>query len=329
LRRDPHWLAWLRFLCEKQPPLSNATRQLYLFRIGRLLSDLASQGHTLPPGLILPEDFPPQPRYLPRSLSPEDDRRLQEELRRSDELLSHALLLTRATGIRIGECIDLATDCLRSVGQDQWALHVPLGKLHTERLVPVDDEVQTTISRILMLRAEAVYSRVADVASFLLPRPQGRARVYHRLKYALSCAAERAECSHRITCHQLRHTYATEMVRLGVSLPALMQPLGHKDIRMTLRYIQVTQKDLQREFYVARRNAVNSQLVPSLSLPNRSSSATSDVSGILQSIAATRHLLEMYRRQSDEEQTSKRLQRLAKRLLNVATEFRRFATAEK
>jgi hypothetical protein len=25
-------------------------------------------------------------------------------------------------------------------------------------------------------------------------------------------------------------------VRLGVSLPALMQMLGHKDIRMTLRY---------------------------------------------------------------------------------------------
>ena len=32
-----------------------------------------------------------------------------------------------------------------------------------------------------------------------------------------------------------RHSFATEMLRLGVSLPALMQLLGHKDIRMTLR----------------------------------------------------------------------------------------------
>ena len=31
------------------------------------------------------------------------------------------------------------------------------------------------------------------------------------------------------------NTDATEMLRLGVSLPALMQLLGHKDIRMTLR----------------------------------------------------------------------------------------------
>ena len=41
-------------------------------------------------------------------------------------------------------------------------------------------------------------------------------------------------------------TFATEMLRLGVSLPALMQLLGHKDISMTLRYVQVTQQDLQR-----------------------------------------------------------------------------------
>ena len=40
--------------------------------------------------------------------------------------------------IRISECIDLPLDCLRQVGTDEWAFHVPLGKLHTERLVPAD-----------------------------------------------------------------------------------------------------------------------------------------------------------------------------------------------
>jgi site-specific recombinase XerD len=328
LRRDPHWLAWLRSLCEQQPPLSNATRQHYLIALGRLLNDLTSEDRPLQPGLILAQDFPPRPRYLPRALSPDDDQRLQKELRCRDDLLSHALLLTRATGIRIGECIDLAVDCLRSVGQNQWALHVPLGKLHTERLVPVDDHVRHMISRILTLRRESVFSQLPSLASYLLPRPYGRASVYNRLSHALSRAAERAQCSHRVNCHQLRHTYATEMVRLGVSLPALMKLLGHKDIRMTLRYVQVTQQDLQREFFIAHRNVVSSQLVPTL-LPNPNSSAASDVSGILQTIAATRHLLEMYRRQAGDEQTSKRLRRLAKRLISVATDFRRFATAEK
>jgi integrase/recombinase XerD len=46
-----------------------------------------------------------------------------------------------------------------------------------------------------------------------------------------------------------RHTFATEMLRLGISLPALMQLLGHKDIHMALLYLEVTQQDLQREFH--------------------------------------------------------------------------------
>jgi hypothetical protein len=119
------------------------------------------------------------------------------------------------------------------------------------------------------------------------------------------------------------------MVRLGVSLPALMQLLGHKDIRMTLRYVQVTQQDLQREFHLARQNAVTRQLAPTLSLPNPGSSHAADPAGILQAIAATRHLMEMYRRQLGNEQKSKNLQRLTKRLLSLATDFRRCATSKK
>jgi hypothetical protein len=98
---------------------------------------------------------------------------------------------------------------------------------------------------------------------------------------------------------------------------------------MTLRYIKVTQQDLQREFYAARQKTVSSQLVATLSSPNRGSTAAADVLGILQAISSTCHLLEMYRRKLGNEQTSKKLRRLAKRLLSVATEFRCFTTPGK
>jgi site-specific recombinase XerD len=152
IRRDPHLLGWMRSLCEQQPPLSNRSRILLLIYTRRLLEDLA-EGHPLSPDLIRPEDFPPAPHYLPRPLAPQDDQLLQRELRRIDDLPANALLLTRATGIRIGECIDLALDCLRHIGPDQWALHVPIGKLHNQRLVPADAETCRMVARILVLRA--------------------------------------------------------------------------------------------------------------------------------------------------------------------------------
>src|SRR6516162_1400884 len=108
----PHLLGWFRCLCAHPPPLSNQTRIDYLVRLRRLLDGLAANGHSLPPDLIRREDFPPRPHYLPKPLPPEDDHRLHQELRRTDDLPAHALLLTRATGIRIGECIDLPLDGL-------------------------------------------------------------------------------------------------------------------------------------------------------------------------------------------------------------------------
>jgi len=329
VRRDPHLFGWFRHLCEHDPPLSNGTRQDHLLNLRRLFHDLASAGHPLQPDLILTEDLPPRPQYLPRALSPEQDQRIQQELCRRNDLLSNALLLTRATGMRIGECIHLAVDCLRSLGQDQWSLHVPLGKLYTERLVPVDENIRQIVSRILALRAEAPPSWLSQSADFLLPRSGDSATLYQHLRVALHQAAQRAGCSDRVTPHRLRHTYATEMIRLGVSLPALMQLLGHKNIRMTLRYVQVTQRDLQHEFHLARQNALQHHHIPDLSAVSSPVPASSDLAGIRRALTATRHLLEMYRRQLRDANARRKLQRLDRRLLRVAAELSRFTTGEK
>jgi site-specific recombinase XerD len=327
LRRDPHLLGWFRWLCEQDPPLCHKTRGDYLLGLRRLLDDLSANGHAIQPDLIRRADFPPRPQYLPRPLSPEDDRLVQQELRRTDDLPANALLLTRLTGIRIGECIDLALDSLRHLGQDQWALHVPLGKLHTERLVPADGDVRRTVARILALRALAPPARLAKSEGFLLPRFGGHYALYQTLLWALADAAKRAGCSCAVTPHRLRHTFASEMLRLGVSLPALMQLLGHKDIRMTLRYVQVTQQDLQREFHAARQRAAQPHQVPVLSAIHSATAA--DLPGIRQALTATRHLLEMYRRGIPDQKTRRRLQRLDRRLLDVAVQLNRIPTTEK
>ena len=48
--------------------------------------------------------------------------------------------------------------------------------------------------------------------------------------------------------HRFRHTFASDMVRAGVSLPALKQLMGHADIQTTLRYVQITPQDVYLEY---------------------------------------------------------------------------------
>ena len=45
-----------------------------------------------------------------------------------------------------------------------------------------------------------------------------------------------------------RHTFASDMVRAGVSLPALMQLMGHADIQTTLLYVRVTPQDVYQQY---------------------------------------------------------------------------------
>jgi integrase len=48
--------------------------------------------------------------------------------------------------------------------------------------------------------------------------------------------------------HRFRHTFASDMVRAGISLPALMQLMGHSDIETTLHYVQVSPQDVYLQY---------------------------------------------------------------------------------
>ena len=98
------------------------------------------------------DDVPRKEHHLPRPLTPEQDQLIQQELLRRNDLVSNVLLLLRHTGMRIGECVDLSADCLRPLEPNRWAIHVPLGKLKTERWVPVDSMVCQLVERIRALR---------------------------------------------------------------------------------------------------------------------------------------------------------------------------------
>ncbi len=61
---------------------------------------------------------------------------------------------------------------------------------------------------------------------------------YHRLTTSIKLANP----------HRFRTTFASDMIRAGMSLPALMQLMGHSDIQTTLLYVQVTPQDVYLQY---------------------------------------------------------------------------------
>jgi integrase len=319
LRRDPHILGWMSSMRSRVPPLATST---YIGRITGLRPLLIELAWTeqLPQlvRLIRREDIPRRPHTLARPLIAQQDQLLQQEFLKRNDLGGNVFLLIRHTGIRIGECVDLSFDCLRATGPDQWAILVPLGKLKTERMVPVDSSVVTVIQRLRFYRS--LDSHPPD--GRLLARRSTRHAFIRQLRNYLHEVCHSLGISDRIVPHQFRHTYATEMIRAGVSLPAVATLLGHASLKMTMIYIEVASNDLQREFQQARSK-------PRHLIPQPKTSVAplqTGLDGVIDSLQATQHALEMFRRALPIGATRSCLDRLSNRLTKIFIEAGRLRT---
>jgi integrase len=319
LRREPHILGWMSRLRSQVPPLSTAS---YINRLIALRSLFHELTWTEPLAelarLIRREDIPRPPQRLPRPLTAQQDQLLQQEFLHRNDLGGNVFLLIRHTGMRIGECADLSCDCLRSTGPNQWAIHVPLGKLKTERMVPVDSFVGELVQRLAFFRS--LDPLPAD--GRLLARPRSKEALVRQLRDYLHQVCHALGLSIRIVPHQLRHTYATEMLRAGVGFPVLMKLLGHTSPEMTMRYLDVALTDLQREFQRARSQPRH--LVPQPKMP--SARLRAGIEGVIDSLLAAQHVLEMFRRALPDSSSRACLDRLSNRLTKILSEARKLRT---
>jgi integrase len=233
-------------------PLSVSERRARVLAVHCLLNDIAEWGWPEAPTrrLVFRSDIPKLPRPLPRYLTPDLDRRLTAALEGCrDRLAADALLLARATGLRVGELVDLELDCVHEIpGQGAW-LKVPLGKLATERMVPLDEETVALVDRICSRRSPGRplrHPRTGRPTEFLLTHHGRRVTVYG-LRDVLTRVARDAGLPHT-TPHQLRHTYATALVNAGVSLQSLMALLGHVSATMSLRYGRLFDSTVKAEY---------------------------------------------------------------------------------
>jgi integrase len=306
-------------LRSQAPPLATESYINLLIALRSIFTELAWT-EQLPQlaHLIRRSDIPHLPQRLPRPLTAEQDQLLQQEFVDRNDLGGNAFLLIRHTGMRIGECADLSCDCLRSTGPDQWTIHVPLGKLKTERMVPVDSFVAALLQRLRFFRS----LDPLPPDGRLLARTHTKEALVRQLRDYLHQVCHSLGLSTRIVPHQFRHTYATEMLRAGVSFPVLMKLLGHTSPEMTMLYVEVALVDLQREFQRARAKPRHLVPQPTTSL----ALLRTGLDGVIDSLLAAQHALEMFRRALPIGAARNCLDRLSNRLTKITAEARKLGT---
>ena len=248
-------------------PIGAGEQRNRIITLGRFLADITEWQWPDAPArrLVFTRDIPKLPRPLPRYLPADADRLIGEALEASpNRLFADALLLARATGARIGELLDLEIDCVHEVpGAGAW-LKIPLGKLDSERMVPLDDDTVALIDRIAATRSPGrplKHPKTGRPAEFLFTH-FGKRVSAQALRDELARACEAAGMP-KATPHQLRHSWATALINAGCSLQALMVMPGHTSAAMSLRYARLFDATVRADYEHALAQAKTILTVPS------------------------------------------------------------------
>lgn len=187
---------------------------------------------------------PKQPRHLPQRITTEDVDRLlaMPDSKTPDGLRDQTILeLLYASGARISEVAGLK---LADVDLAEQQITV-MGKGSKQRIVPVHQLAVKSL-RLYLLTARPQLSKSSDRAFdafFLSTRglPMGADAMRKMFKKYLAQAGLDASLSP----HDLRHSFATDLVEAGADLRSVQELLGHASLSTTQIYTHLSTSHLK------------------------------------------------------------------------------------
>ena len=135
-----------------------------------------------------------------------------------------AILLMYAAGLRVSEVVKLR---IRDVDLDRLIIEVRGGKGRKDRLTLLSEALVPELT---------TFCRNRKPSDWLLESAQGGKLTTRTLQRVVRAAAERAAVRGHVTCHSLRHAFATHLLEGGTDLRYIQVLLGHRSVTTTARY---------------------------------------------------------------------------------------------
>jgi len=155
------------------------------------------------------------------------------------------LELLYATGMRRRELSGLKT---RSVNYKEKTIHIESGKGQRDRVVPVNEVAINYLNQYVKYIRPRQLKEKNSQAEALFITDSGKAYTGENLGQSLKKYIERAKLKKKVGLHSFRHTVATHLLQKGMPLRHVQELLGHEGLESTVKYLQLSIKDLQKEY---------------------------------------------------------------------------------
>jgi site-specific recombinase XerD len=190
---------------------------------------------------VKPGDTLRMSRPLPRFLRDEQVRALFAQINDPRDFAIFTLMLR--CGLRVEEVARLT---LAAVDLKRAQVFVYHGKGAKDRVVYLSKDAYQALLAYLKIRP---YSRAKRLFLVNKGRFRGKPLNVRGIQYRMKYYAKKA--GFKVTCHQLRHTMATQMLNADADLVTIQDLLGHAYLGTTERYCRVSNQKVRRDYYKA------------------------------------------------------------------------------
>lgn len=186
------------------------------------------------PEIVASIPWPKVPHGVPEILSGSEVMSLLDAV----EAIKHRTVIMTAygVGLRVSEVCSLQVD---DIDSKRMTIRVRQGKGNLARYGILPERVLFLLRRYWALERPKKPWLFAGSQSGC-PLSAGSVR------YHLAAAAKKTGLTKRVTPHVLRHTFATHLLELGTDVRVIQMLLGHRSIRSTVRYTQMTSRVLAK-----------------------------------------------------------------------------------
>lgn len=182
---------------------------------------------------------------------------LQQPFDQASVLMMRDLALVEllyGSGLRASEVVNLT---IQDLNLAQRMLRI-LGKGNKQRMVPITKACQQSLS---LYFKDVRPGLIKDVEASMLSNRvflnhHGQPLTVRGLQYILKQMSRKVGLQGNLHPHQLRHTFASQLLDNGADLRTIQELLGHATINTTQIYTHVSKEALQKEYRSAHPRAL-------------------------------------------------------------------------
>lgn len=181
------------------------------------------------------------PHPLPRHLRDEDVDIFIKSVTKSRDLSIFMLMLR--SGMRVEEVANLT---IGAIDYQRSQILVMCGKGSKDRIVYISNDAAEALAIYLRKRVVTGEQKVFLVEK---GRYKGKPISVRGIQKRIEYYSRKSGIS--VSCHQLRHTMATQLLNADADLVSIQDILGHTRIKTTQRYSKLSNIKAQRDYYKA------------------------------------------------------------------------------